>query len=61
MKITRQNIKIREIVEGYKNRQDNGVVGFYGKLDIRPAYQREYCYRDKQRDLVIDSIMNEYL
>lgn len=60
MKITKQEIKIRDIVEGYKNRQDNGVVGYYGKLDIRPAYQREFVYKDKQRDLVIDSIMNNY-
>ena len=35
MKITKQEIKIRDIVEGYKNRQDNGVVGYYGKLDIK--------------------------
>ena len=27
-----------------------------GKLDIRPPYQREFIYKDKQRDAVIDTI-----
>jgi hypothetical protein len=29
-------------------------------LDIRPAYQREFIYKDKQRDAVIDTITREF-
>lgn len=31
---------------------EKGVVGYGGKLDIRPPYQREFVYKDKQRDNV---------
>ena len=27
-----------------------------GKLDVRPPYQREFVYKDKQRDAVIDTV-----
>ena len=39
---------------------DEGVVGFGGKLDIRPPYQREFIYKDKQRDAVIDTLKKSY-
>ena len=42
MKIEHVKIKIRDLVDGYKeNEETNQVVGFHGKLDIRPPYQRE--------------------
>lgn len=56
MKIEHKSISIREIVEGYKDDAENGVVGYGGKLNIRPPYQREFVYKDKQRDAVIDTI-----
>ena len=28
---------------------NDGVVGYGGKLNIRPAFQREFIYKDKQR------------
>lgn len=31
-----------------------------GKLDIRPPYQREFIYKDKQRDAVIDSVRKDF-
>ena len=31
-----------------------------GRLDIRPPYQREFIYKDKQRDAVIDTITKKF-
>ncbi len=41
MKIELNRIKISELISGYKNEPEDGVVGYDGKLNIRPAYQRE--------------------
>lgn len=59
MEIEHREISIREIVSGYSDNGEGGVVGFGGKLNIRPAYQREFVYNDKQRDAVIDTIMRK--
>ena len=56
MKIELKHIKIREIVEKYKNDKEYGVWAYGGKLNIRPPYQREFVYKEKQRDAVIDTI-----
>ena len=54
MIIELKEIKISELALGYEDNEENGVIGFSGKLDIRPPYQREFIYKDKQRDAVID-------
>ena len=36
------------------------LFGYGGKLNIRPKYQREFVYKDKQRDEVINSINKEF-
>ena len=56
MKIELHQIPIREVVEGYKDSAEEGVVAYSGKLDIRPKYQREFVYKEKQRNAVIESI-----
>lgn len=56
MDIELNNIAVRELVESYQDNQEAGVVGFSGKLNIRPPYQREFVYNDKQREAVIDTI-----
>ena len=56
MKITLKKIKIRDLVEDYSNHLEEGVVGYGGKLDIRPPYQREFVYNDKQQQAVVDTI-----
>ena len=56
MKIEHHEISIREISDGYVNDEEEGVIGFKGKLNIRPKYQREFVYKDKQRDAVIETI-----
>ena len=57
MKITKKEITIKQLTEGYVNNNDEGVVGFGGKLDIRPPYQREFIYKPKQRDEVIRTVL----
>ena len=60
MKIELKEIAVRELTEGYQDNNEAGVVGFGGKLDIRPPYQREFIYKDKQRDAVINTIKNDF-
>jgi len=63
MKIELQKIKIRNLVEGYEDTSDSddgGVIGYGGRLDIRPKYQREFVYKDKQRNEVIHTIMQGF-
>ena len=56
MEIEFIRIPIKDIVAGYVDNDEDGVIGYLGKLNIRPAYQREFIYNDSQRNLVIDSI-----
>ena len=60
MKIKQCKIKVKDIFEGYKNDLEEGVVGYGGKLNIRPPYQREFVYKDKQRDEVINTIRKNF-
>jgi hypothetical protein len=60
MKIELKEIKIKDLVEGYVDNNEGGVLGYGGKLDIRPPYQREFIYKDKQRDSVINTVKREF-
>lgn len=60
MKITLNEITIREVVEGYVDNDEEGVTGYKGKLNIRPKYQREFIYDDKKRNAVIETIRKEF-
>lgn len=60
MKIELHEIKIKEIVDGFVNNEENGVVGYGGKLNIRPAFQREFIYNDKQQEAVIETVMKGF-
>lgn len=60
MEITEKKITIRDIVEGYDNDDEKGIRGYGGKLDIRPPYQREFIYSDKDKEAVIHSVLNNY-
>lgn len=60
MKIELNNIKISELVEGYEDRAEEGVTGYGGRLNIRPAYQREFIYKDKQRNEVIHTVRKSF-
>lgn len=60
MKIAMRNIKVRDVVGGYHDGGENGVVGYGGKLNIRPAFQREFIYKDKQRNEVINTVRKSF-
>lgn len=60
MKIELKEITVRELTAGYEDNAEAGVTGYGGRLDIRPPYQREFIYKDKQRDAVIDTLTKEY-
>jgi hypothetical protein len=62
MKIELKEITIRELSNGYQDNSssDGRVIGYNGLLDIRPAYQREFIYKEKQRESVIDTITKNF-
>lgn len=57
MHIEEKKITVREVTEGYFNDAEEGVVGYDEQLDIRPKYQREFVYKDEQRNEVIRTVM----
>jgi len=54
------DITVCELADGYEDNDEAGVKGYSGNLDIRPPYQREFIYKDKQRDAVVDTITNDF-
>jgi len=60
MKIELHEIPVKEVVEGYIDNAENGVIGYKGRLNIRPAFQREFIYKGKQRDEVIRTMRKNF-
>lgn len=60
MKIELLDLTVRDLVENYSDDGEGGVTGYGGKLYIRPPFQREFIYKDKKRNAVIDSILKEF-
>ena len=60
MKIELNRIKIRDLVDGFADNDEEGVVGYGGRLDIRPKYQREFVYKEAQQKAVIDTVFKGY-
>ena len=59
MKIERIQITVAELINKYEERGAEGiegVVAYGGKLDVRPAYQREYIYKGKDQEEVIRTV-----
>ena len=54
MKINKMEITIKEISEGFDiskyNGADEDVMCFNGKLNCRPAYQRNFVYNSKPKE-----------
>jgi hypothetical protein len=53
-------ITVRDVVDGYIDSAEEGVVAYGGELDIRPKYQREFVYDTKKRDAVLDTIRKDF-
>ena len=60
MTIEKKEVTVREICEGYINNDELGVRGYGGLLDIRPPYQREFIYNEKEEQAVITTVLHNY-
>lgn len=60
MKIQLKEITIREVSTWYINNNEEWVVWYSGNLNIRPKYQREFVYKDKQRDSVLETVRKNF-
>jgi hypothetical protein len=60
MNIELHKITVRELTKGYADNNENGVRAYGGRLDVRPPYQREFVYGEKERDAVIDTLTNGF-
>lgn len=60
MTIKQIEVTVGEITEGYVNNDELGVRGYGGRLDIRPPYQREFIYNEKEQQAVITTVLSGY-
>ncbi|MYI35698.1 MAG: DUF262 domain-containing protein, partial [Acidimicrobiaceae bacterium] len=60
MNVELHDITVRELVAGYSDDGEGGVTGYSGNLDIRPPFQREFVYKEKQRESVINTIVEGF-
>ena len=60
MKIQLKEIPVRDVAQNFVNNEEEGVIGYGSKLNIRPKYQREFIYKDAQRDAVIDTVRKSF-
>ena len=60
MTIKQIEVTVGEITNGYVNNDELGVRGYGGLLDIRPPYQREFIYNEKEQKAVITTVLHEY-
>ncbi|MBR2611574.1 MAG: DUF262 domain-containing protein [Clostridia bacterium] len=61
MEVKPFQVSVREIFDGYLNDEESGqVVAFGGKLNVRPAYQREFVYNAEQQEAVMHTILNDF-
>lgn len=56
MKIILKEIFVKDVAQNYIDSAEEGVIGYNGKLNIRPKYQREFVYDEKKRNAVIKTI-----
>lgn len=60
MNIELKEITVRDLTNGYIDNAEDGVIGYNGQLDIRPPYQREFVYGDKERNAVINTVQKDF-
>ncbi|MDL0081840.1 DUF262 domain-containing protein [Helicobacter sp. XJK30-2] len=66
MQIDKTEIKIKELTNGYTRDEESSQIVAYAdssgvaRLNIRPKYQREFVYKEAQRNAVIDTILKGF-
>ena len=58
MDIELKEICVRELIDNYQDNAENGVTAYNGKLDVRPAYQREFVM-GKKREMLLFIQLNK--
>lgn len=56
-------IRIGDIAKGFIDDDEKGAKAFSNKLNLRPPYQREYCYGNNngvKEDAVVETILQGY-
>ena len=56
MEIELREVTVGALANGYADNDEYGVVAYGGRLDVRPPYQREFIYKDTQRDAVVATV-----
>lgn len=60
MEIELKEISVRDISNEYIDTGEEGVMGWGGRLNVRPEYQREFVYKETQRNSVIETIRKDF-
>lgn len=60
MEIKLKKVTIRDLINNYSNDEEEGVVAYGGTLNVRPKYQREFIYNEKQQKAVINSVIKGF-
>lgn len=60
MIIKLKKVTIRDLVQGYLNDEEEGVVAYNGNLNVRPKYQREFVYNLKEQKAVINTALKGF-
>jgi hypothetical protein len=60
MDIELKEVTIAELYDGYEYDELSDIYGYGGRLNIRPAYQREYIYKPEQEQEVIRSVIQGF-
>lgn len=61
MIITEMDLPIRDLIVAYNEDDTTGrVSAMGGRLDVRPEYQREFVYDEKQQSAVINTVMHQF-
>lgn len=54
------SIKVRDVFDSYKDKGDDGVFAYGGKLAVRPPYQREFVYDSIQSESVLNTVLKGF-
>ena len=60
MEIELKQIPVKDVFDGYKDADEDGVVGYHGQLDIRPKYQRNFVYDLPEAKAVINTVLHGF-
>ena len=61
MTINEMRLQVRDLVKDFYEDPSTGkVTAWGGKLDVRPEFQREFVYGDKEQSAVINTVMRGF-